>query len=314
MPYQVAVAGSTTHTLQCVEALLADGRFAISWILTPSPKPTGRKQLITPNPLHQFGEHHHLPVILVEHKIDQKLLQQLPVARPDFLLVVDFGYLIPETLLQLPKLAPVNVHPSDLPRWRGSSPGQFVLLYGEPNSKVTIIVMDAGMDTGPILFQQPLSVNPDWTQTEYYFQSFQSISSVLGNTLADLAEQKIQPQPQPADSPTPPARRLTKEDGFVPWSALQAACQDQAVTSTAMSSPLLQEASQTVQSWPKLIEQATRALSPWPLLWTIVPTAKGEKRMQILKSHIKNDTLILDEVKIEGQQETSWTTAQSQLM
>ena len=115
MAYSVWIAGTTTRTVSCALALLKDPRFEIHLIITPTPKPVGREQQITPNPLHQFATEHQLPVELVQRKIDQQLQEKLQAhARPDFLLVVDFGYIVPQWLLDLPIIAPLNVHPSTL--------------------------------------------------------------------------------------------------------------------------------------------------------------------------------------------------------
>ncbi len=307
MTYSVAIAGSTTHTVICAKSLLADTRFRISWILTPAPKVIGRQQVLTKNPLHLFAEENHLPVILIDGKIDSTVREKISAAeQPDFLLVVDFGYLIPKWLLELPTIAPLNIHPSLLPRWRGSSPGQFVLLYGEKQSAISIIIMDEKLDSGPLLYQEFFDVDQSWTQKEYYHFSFEKIANVLAEKMADFAEKKIIPTAQPTDSSTPLARRFTKDDGFVSWALIQ--------NKQANASPLLQEVFQKLHSWPHVLMNATRALSPWPTLWTIIPTTKGEKRMQIIKSRVNDkNQFILDVVKIEGQNELPWSVARNQV-
>ncbi len=320
MKYTVAVAGSTAHTVQCVEALLNDDRFVVSWILTPPPKAVGRKQVLTANPLHQLAEKNRIPVLFIESKIDSELEKSIiEQEKPDYLLVVDFGYLIPEWLLKLPNIAPLNIHPSDLPRWRGSSPGQFVLLNGDKRSAVTLMVMSMGLDEGDIVHKISFDVNPTWTQTEYYHESFEQMKAVLGDKMVDLADKKIIPQPQPTESPTPIARRLTKEDGFVQWEILQAAMSNSlpshTPSATKFTAELLMEAFALSHSWAVTLYNASKGLSPWPGLWTILPTSKGEKRMQILKTSLdpKTNTLTLETVKIEGQNETSWSLISSQV-
>lgn len=304
MKYTIAIAGSTAHTRMCAEALTqgADADFEIVWILTPEPKVLGRQQILTKNPLHLFAEEHQIPVITIAQKIDENVRAQIETQpRPDFLLVVDFGYLVPDWLLEFPKIAPLNIHPSLLPRWRGSSPGQFVLLFGEKNSAITLMVMNAGLDTGPIIHQEMFAVDPEWTQTEYYQASFAQMCGVLCQKIRDFAEGKISAQPQPADSPTPLARRLTKEDGFVSWESVQSNIADP-------SNQLLNEIFAANNSWPQTLVNATASLNPWPTLWTIIPTTKGPKRMQILRAQLDKTTqkLVLDLVKIEGQSEAKW--------
>lgn len=312
--YSIALAGSTTHTVQCAEAIIKDGLFDVRWILTPPPKPIGRKQILTKNPLHVFAEEHQIPVIFVEQKIDQNVKDQVlahHVSTPlDFLLVVDFGYLVPKWLLELPKLAPLNVHPSNLPRWRGSSPGQFVLLYGEKNSAVTLMVMGPGLDNGPVVYQEEFAVDPNWTQQEYYRYSFTETAKWLSQKIIDLAEKKILPVEQPIESPTPVAGKLRKEDSFVEWELLKACLENSPVpTSREKASPLLQEVFAQLGSWPEVLANATRAFALWPTLWTKVSTRQGEKRLQILESHISSDEkkLVLVTAKLEGKDTQPWS-------
>jgi methionyl-tRNA formyltransferase len=106
--YLVAVAGTTQHTVQCATALFDSSEFEIAWVLTPQPKLLGRKHLLTANPLDQFAEGKNIPRMIIEEKIDQDLRSKIEAATQatpiDFLLVVDFGYLIPSWLLKLSKL------------------------------------------------------------------------------------------------------------------------------------------------------------------------------------------------------------------
>ncbi len=312
--YTVSIAGSTQHTRMCAEALLADGRFEVTWILTPQPKPIGRKQVLTANSLHLLAQERNIPTILIDKKIDQSVKTQILRAEtpPDFLLVVDFGYFIPEWLLELPRIAPLNIHPSLLPRWRGSSPGQFVLMNGEKESAVTLMIMNMGMDTGPVVEQILFAVENTWTQTEYYNHSFTLVSKVLAQTIVDLAEGKRQPQAQPPESPTPIARRLSKEDGFIDWSCVQSAMIGQKDAIVGTTSALVMELYSKSRHWPQVIAHASKGLMPWPTLWTIIPTLKGPKRMQILgATTTDNEVLLLERVKIEGQNESNWKQVES---
>jgi methionyl-tRNA formyltransferase len=321
MKYSLAVAGSTAHTVQCIEALLQDKRFTLSWILTPSPKPIGRQQLLAKNPLHELAEKNRTPTILIEQKIDLEIKKSImDQPKPDYLLVVDFGYLIPDWLLTLPQIAPLNIHPSDLPRWRGSSPGQFVLLNGEKQSAVTLMIMSAGLDEGDIVHKITFDVHPTWTQTEYYHESFELIKAVLADKMVELAEKKITPVPQPDESSTPIARRLTKEDGFVQWEIVKAAMSNtlpsHSSSSTKFTAELLMEACALHHSWATTLFNASRGLSPWPGLWTIIPTSKGEKRMQILRTSLdqKTQTLVIEKVKIEGQNDANWNDVKNTVL
>lgn len=303
--YTVAIAGSTKHTRLCAQALFAHSSFEVSCIITPTPKPIGRTQEITPNPLHQFATENHLPVVLIERKIDEVVESAVrQFDRPDFLLVVDFGYIVPTWMLAWPKIAPLNIHPSVLPRWRGSSPGQFVLLYGETESAVSVIMMNDKLDQGAIFAQLPFKIDPNWTQTEYYAHSFNLVAAELPTILERVATSAITPQIQPIDSPTPIAGRLDKEESFIPWEVVQKALHGD--TTEIGLSPLLRAAYEHHHSLAKMLYHATRAFQPWPGLWTLIPTAKGEKRMKILETTLMNNALELQKVQVEGKLPTTW--------
>lgn len=313
--WKVVVAGTTAHTVLCAQALQDDARFAVQCVVTPNPRPIGRQQTITPNPLELWARSQDIKVVSVAKKLDATVQQELMTSCTDgmdILLVVDFGYLVPDWLLSLPRLAPLNVHPSKLPRWRGSSPGQFVLLYGETDSAVTVMRMSAGLDEGPIIKQIEFAVDRSWNQTEYYQHAFELLRPELAGVVAQYAQscQAGEPahQQQPETSPTPVARRLAKEDGFVEWRTLAPlVLRDQQVVNEPACSDLLQEiALATHSSWPEVFARAARALSPWPGLWTIIPTAKGLKRMKLLSCLARGSQLILETVQIEGQQPARW--------
>ncbi|MEO8582046.1 MAG: formyltransferase family protein [Patescibacteria group bacterium] len=304
----IAIAGSTHHTVMCAEKILEDSRFEISWILTPAPRHVGRKQELVQNPLHLFAVQHEIPFILIDKKIDETVrveITEASTATVDFLLVLDFGYIVPNWLLELPMTAPINIHPSDLPKYRGSSPGQFVLLYGEQNSAISVIVMNDLLDQGDLIYQFKFDVLSTWMMTEYYHFAFTKISEQLPNVLTDFYAKKITAEPQPLETPTPIARRLTRKDGYVSWgllSSLSDRKNEHISSSTPLpESPLLTEVNQTIKDWPTTISNAIRALSPWPGVWTIVHTPKGDKRMKILSAKIENGKLELEHVQIEGE-------------
>lgn len=312
--YTVGIAGSTNHTRICAEALRQTGQFEVVWVLTPPPQPIGRKQIITKNPLQEWAEEHHFPVVAVEGKIRPELQSQLN-PQPDFLLVVDFGYLVPEWLLKWPHIAPLNIHPSLLPRWRGSSPGQFVLLHGEKESAVTIMIMGAGLDTGPLLWQGQFDVQPEWNQQDYYTHSFELAASILPEVMAKVATGDLKPVSQPEASPTPIAKRFKKDDGFVAWEILAKSAnisfQESSELAQFHTSQLLNDIqATTAHSWSQVISDAVRALHPWPGVWTFFPTAKGLKRMKILEVGQENDRLLLRTVQIEGETPLAWDDVQ----
>ncbi|MBU1034117.1 hypothetical protein KKI22_04220 [Patescibacteria group bacterium] len=309
MKYTIAIAGSTKNTILMAEALLKDSRFEIVATISPTAKLIGRKQILTKNPLQIWSEEHKLPTFLVKKKLEETSFSEIKSI--DFLLVVDFGYLIPEWLLKLPKIAPLNVHPSLLPKWRGSSPGQFALLFQDLDKKgkqsaTTLMIMNQGLDEGPILAQLPFKIEEDWTQIEYYETTFNLMGEKLADLISDFAEGKISAQNQAKKSPTMIARKLNKEDSFVDFENLSAMIVNSASEKIAIKNHektllrnLLSEQQNRIEQI-KLVINASKAFSPWPALWTMVKTSKGEQRMRIFSCHLAANKLVLDQVQIEG--------------
>ncbi|PIR60072.1 MAG: hypothetical protein COU68_03105, partial [Candidatus Pacebacteria bacterium CG10_big_fil_rev_8_21_14_0_10_45_6] len=306
---KIALAGTTHRTAQCAEALQTSSDFSIAWVLTPEPKPIGRKKIITANPLQLFAESQSIPVISIKNRISSKVKTSvLEYGDIDLLLVVDFGYIVPEWLLDLPSIAPINIHPSELPKWRGSSPGQFVLLHGNKNSAITLIKMNSKLDQGPIIAALPFTVNPSWTAEDYYAQSFDLLCPQLASLILKYTNERLETE-QPQLSPTPTAEKIAKNDTFIPWDLILQSTNTPNMeineTQKASLSPILVEATKAHQNFAALIAAATRAFSPWPKVWTRIPTKQGEKRMQLhsvsVDTSAHGDILSLEMVQIEGQ-------------
>ena len=312
----VALAGSTKYAKHCAAALAAQTDFSLSLVITPEAKPSGRNKLRQQNPLSSFAEQADIPQIYVREKISAETKNELnKYPRPDFLLIVDFGYWIPEWLRTWPLKQSLNVHPSQLPRWRGSSPGQFVLLYGEAVSAVSLIEVVATMDTGAIYWQQPFAVAPTWTQTEYYEHAYSLVADALPKLLRQINSGELSAKPQLPDSPTPLAHKLTRDDGFVAWRVLQQAVTNQpgVVRSTELS-PVLAQVHESGTPVPDLLLTATRALSPWPQLWTSLPTRKGDVRMKIHSMERKNGQITLEIVQLAGKKPAHWQQIKSAII
>jgi len=293
--YKIAIAGTTKNTAQCAKTLLASNNFEIPWVLTPEPKPIGRKKIITPNPLDKFASKNSINAIKIKIKIDEDIKKTInTLEKIDLLLVVDFGYIIPKWLLEHPEIHSLNIHPSALPNWRGSSPGQFSILFADTKSAVTLMLMNSKLDQGDIVYQEPFAVNQSWTQIEYYEHAFDLICKILPKKIIDLVDGKIKPIKQQIESPTITAKSLRKIQGFVDWNVvLKAIKGNNSVNSSDFpnqSDPLAQ-ASEKNKSLAKTLERASKAFSPWPGLWTYVKlnsnTTKLNKNMDNSKKIMK---------------------------
>jgi len=314
---RVGFCGTGEYSVKCAEGLFTDltgkdetkSLFEVKWVVTPSPKPVGRRQTLTPSPLDQWAAAQNITAYHVEDKLSA--LRERLAAAPeiDFLVVVSFGYLIPSWLLELPKIAPINVHPSALPLYRGSSPGQFVILYGETESAVSIMKMNTKFDQGSVISQLPLAVSPLETQASYYDRAFELAQLKLPQVLREYAEGRLE-QAQAAPPPDSPlARRLTRDDGYVSWELVEQArggvSSSPLLTKPRYLGPVLAElvARQPDLTPADLLDRAVRALTPWPGVWTTVPEYKGKKsvRLKIHSGKINHNQYTLHLVQYEGE-------------
>jgi len=307
-PMQVGFCGTGEYSVICAQALQQHPHFQVSWAITPAPKPVGRKKTITPSPLDVWAQQQGLPVIHITNQL-KDLESQIATLPPiDYLLVVSFGYLIPTWLLDLPKIGAVNVHPSDLPKFRGSSPGQFVLLYGERTSAVSVMLMNTKFDQGAIIQQLPMTLSPLENQETYYQKAFALAQENLPQILQEYAIRKEStPQLTAADN-APLARRLSREDGFIPYSAVLAAQRGEPFTTQMVIEfgPALQDllAAQPQLTPAQCLDRAMRAFHPWPGIWTIVPEYKGKQdvRQKLIAGSLEtNGRYILHSVQFEGE-------------
>jgi methionyl-tRNA formyltransferase len=147
---------------------------------------------------------------------DPQILAELHAWRPELIVVAAFGQILPATVLELPQFGCVNVHASMLPRWRGAAPVAAAILAGDATTGVTIMKMDAGLDTGPILRQRSLAIAPDDTSESLAAQLAQLGADLLGETLPDWLTGNIEPQPQDETLATY-APQLKKEQGHINW-------------------------------------------------------------------------------------------------
>jgi len=302
-------------------------------VVTTPPKPSGRDQALTPTPVQTTAETLTLP-IFTPTKLDNIAIQTISQAlssKPDFLVVAGYGKLLPPPWLSLPKLAPINIHFSLLPKYRGAMPAEWALMMGETQTGVSLIQMSPTFDSGNLIATQSLPIKPSDTRTSLYAQLYplgaelflNSLPHFLGfyhnlkpKTPAHISFQLfLPPQPQPQNPPEPYARLLKREDSFVPWQLILSATKGTTQVPPDVP-PLLQTLHklQPQTTLPVLLERLPRALSGWPGVWTQVPTPKGTKRLKILSTILKNSKLSLVTVQLEGLSPTPFSEIKNQLL
>lgn len=237
MSLRVIFAGTPEFAREILQALL-DTPHSIEAVLTQPDRPKGRGRKLSQSPVKQLASHHRLPVLQVtslKHPEIQKTLRDL---KPDIILVVAYGLILPKEVLQIPKYGCLNVHASLLPRFRGAAPIQHSILAGDALSGVTIMQMDAGLDTGDILTVFPCPIEIRETSESLYRRLSALGATVLINTLAQLEMAAIVPQKQDPHHATY-APKINKQDANIIWS----------------ESALI-------------IDRKVRAFNPWPVAFT----------------------------------------------
>ena len=218
--------GTPDFAVGTLEELMAAGH-TVEAVFTQPDKPVGRKKELRPTAVKAAALAHGLSVYQPEKIREPENLALLENLQPEAIIVAAYGQILPRAILELPKYGCLNVHASLLPAYRGAAPIQWAVLNGEKTSGVTIMRMNEGLDTGDILAVKELELDPEETGGSLFDRLSRAGAGLLVETLADLQAARVTPRKQPAESPTPYARMITKEDGNVDWSrtARQIDCQ-----------------------------------------------------------------------------------------
>jgi methionyl-tRNA formyltransferase len=234
---KIIFAGTPAFAATALQALLQSPHHVIA-VFTQPDRPAGRGLKLTPSAVKQLALDHqlllHQPASL-KNENEQKILADL---NADVMVVAAYGMLLPAAVLSLPHLGCVNIHPSLLPRWRGAAPIQRTIYAGDTKTGVTIMKMDEGLDTGPILYQEEYLLTKHETSKELHDKLADMGARCLIKTLDLLADNKITPQAQDNQLATY-AQKIMKEEAFINW-----------------------------EKTAEEIDHAVRAFNPWPVAYT----------------------------------------------
>jgi methionyl-tRNA formyltransferase len=214
-PLRIVFLGNDPWSVPPLRALAAS-RHHLALVATASPKPAGRGNVPTPTRVAESARVMELPLVEVETVTSGDGLGRLREAGPDVLAVVAYGELLPPAVLELPTIAPVNLHFSILPALRGAAPVQSALLLGLTETGVTTIVMDRGMDTGPILLQRRVPIAPEDDAGALGSRLARVGGEVLVETVDLLASGEARPTPQRHEEATV-APKLDSGDRVLRW-------------------------------------------------------------------------------------------------
>ena len=199
---RIVFMGTPASAAASLETLLG-GDHEVVGVVTQPDRPSGRGQTTTPSPVRRTAAERGIPVLTPQRMKDPGLLEHLRDWRPDLMVVVAYGRILPRTILDLAPLGCVNVHYSLLPRYRGAAPMQWAILQGEAVTGVTTMQLVAEMDAGPILLAQAVAMDPGETVTTLEARLVPVGARLLMETVAGLEQGALTPRPQ-----DPPARHL----------------------------------------------------------------------------------------------------------
>lgn len=239
-PLNLIFMGTAPLAATILQSLLGAPELAIRAVVTQPDKPKGRELKLQFSAVKEVAVAAGIPVLQPLKARDPAFIAELAAFAPDLGIVAAYGQILPQSILDLPRLGCLNVHTSLLPRYRGAAPIQWAILDGLAETGVTIMKMDAGLDTGPIVSTASTPIHAEDTAATLHDRLATLGARLLLETIPAFAAGRLTPIPQPAEGATY-ARKITKEDGLLEWSA----------------------AAETL--WNKI-----RGLNPWPSAYTHV--------------------------------------------
>lgn len=257
---KIVFMGTPEFSVPILEALIKN--YAVVGVVTQPDRPAGRGGKIRISPIKQVALDHNLPVFQPEQIRKKEAIETLKAWDADVYIVAAFGQILPQALLDIPPHGSLNVHASILPRWRGASPINASILAGDAETGVTIMKMDAGLDTGDMVSIATTPITPDETAQTLHDKLSQLGADLLLDTLPRYLSGELIPQPQPEQGVTY-APQIEKEQGLIDWSR----------TAT-------------------YIDRLVRGFTPWPSTFT---TWNG-KQLKIHRGTVGTGTAMIGQV------------------
>ncbi|HZT21968.1 MAG TPA: methionyl-tRNA formyltransferase [Verrucomicrobiae bacterium] len=248
--------GTAEWACASLKKLAENKNFSIAAVVTPPDKPRGRQLKSQPSPVKQLAQTLNLPVWQPARARDSKFIADLRALEPELIVVAAYGQILPPAILELPPLGCLNVHASLLPKYRGAAPIQWAIAQGETETGVTIMKMDAGLDTGPILTRRRTPILPEDNAQTLHDRLAQLGADLLVETIPGYVAGQIQAQPQPAEGATL-APKIKKDDGRIDWRR------------------------PAREIWNRL-----RAFTPWPGSFTFFESTAGTQLLKIWQADV----------------------------
>lgn len=218
---RVVFAGTPGFAATHLQALL-ESRHQLLAVYTQPDRRAGRGKKLSPGPVKQLALEHQLPVLQPDSLKSPEARASLSKLAPDVMIVVAYGLLLPQAVLDIPQYGCLNVHASLLPRWRGAAPIQRAIETGDRETGITIMQMEAGLDTGPMLATATCPISEDDTSDSLFGKLAQQSPPLLLEVLDGLADNRFPPRPQDDEAATY-ARKIDKSEAWLDWSRPAAA-------------------------------------------------------------------------------------------
>ena len=231
---KIIFAGTPEFAAVALQALIDDGQNIVA-VYTQPDRPAGRGRKLTASPVKQLAAANGIPVEQPASLKDESAIAQLSGYEADIMIVAAYGLLLPQAVLGIPRLGCINIHASLLPRWRGAAPIQRAILAGDSETGITIMQMDAGLDTGDMLLKIPTPINNDDTTGSLHDRLAKTGAEAIVKTMTLLINNQLEATKQDEQAATY-ASKLLKQEAWIDWS---------------------NSASQ--------IDRQVRAFSPWPI-------------------------------------------------
>lgn len=236
---RIIFAGTPEFASAHLQAVL-DSQHQVIAVYTQPDRPAGRGQKLMPSSVKAQATEHNIPVFQPKSLRDEEAQKELASLDADLMVVVAYGLILPQAVLDIPKLGCINVHGSILPRWRGAAPIQRAIEAGDTESGVTIMQMDAGLDTGDMLLKAFCPIHPTDTAAQLHDRIIEVGQPALVRALDEIAGGHIQPEKQD-DCQANYAHKMSKEEAKLDW-----------------------------QKSARALEQQIRAFNPWPVATTVL--------------------------------------------
>ncbi len=240
---RIVFMGTPDFAVPSLEALLKSDDQVVGVVTQPD-RPKGRGQILTPSPVKRVALREQTPILQPMKMKDPEFLSALAGWKPDLIAVAAFGRILPPAILTLPPKGCINVHGSLLPKYRGAGPIQWAIINGEPETGITTMLMDEGMDTGAMLLQEAIPIAPDDTAGTLSPRLADLGGRLLVATIAQWKAGILVPRQQDNTRATM-APLLKKEDGLIDWAGSA-----------------------------RTIANRVRGLTPWPGAYTFLGTER----------------------------------------